>query len=73
VVLYPGPVFSMADHVHYVLGVDPHREGEADAAACWIAEGQEERLASKGRSDLVDLSRVLHELCREEEASGPVA
>ncbi|MHC4812182.1 MAG: TM0106 family RecB-like putative nuclease [Planctomycetota bacterium] len=71
--VYPGPVFSMADHVHYVLGVDPHREGEADAAACWIAEGQEERLASKGRSDLVDLSRVLHELCREEEASGPVA
>ncbi|MEE9125709.1 MAG: hypothetical protein V3U11_01075 [Planctomycetota bacterium] len=74
--IYPGPVFSMADHVRFVLGVDPHREGDADAAACWVSEGQQDRLTRKGRSDLVDLSRVLRQLrseASEKEASGPVA
>ncbi len=68
--VYPGPVFSMADHVRQVLGVDPHREGEADAAARWVAEGRQERLTTKGHSDLLDLSRVLMAL-REESGSVP--
>ena len=77
--VYPGPVFSLADHVRHVLGVDPHREGEAGAAARWVAEGHQDRLTTKGRSDLLDLSRVLRELRGEiseaskKEAHGPVA
>ena len=71
--VYPGPVFSLADQVRHVLGVDPHREGEAGAAARWVAEGQLDRLTTKGRSDLLDLSRVLRELRSEKEAHGPVA
>lgn len=57
--IYPGPVFSMADHVRRVLDVDPHREGDADAAARWVSEGQDRRLTTKAHSDLLDLSRVL--------------
>lgn len=54
--IYPGPVFGMAQHVEYALGLDPHREGEADAAAMW-GQGDEGEgwLMNKGRSDLADL------------------
>jgi hypothetical protein len=68
--VYPGPVFSMADHVRRVLDVDPHREGEAGAAARWVAEGKHQRLTTKAQSDLLDLSRVLAAL---KEARGSVA
>ena len=54
--VYPGPVFGMAEHVEYALRRDPHRQGEADAAAMW-AEREEGRswLLKKGCSDLEDL------------------
>jgi len=70
--VYPGPVFSLADHVRHVLGVDPDREGEEGAAARWVAEGQQDRLTTKARSDMLDLSQVLLTL-GDKEAHGPVA
>ena len=54
--VFPGPVFGLPEHVEYGLGEDPHREGEADAAAMWAQRPEgSEWLAHKGRSDLEDL------------------
>ena len=61
--VFPGPVFDLADHVRMGLGVDPHRQGHAAAAALWAAtpEGQS-WLEHKGCSDLEDLVRLQTEL-----------
>ena len=54
--VFQGPVFSVADHVQFVLGVDPHREGQADAAAMWAERPEGEAwLRNKAESDLKDL------------------
>lgn len=58
--VYQGPVFGVAQHVQYLLGVDPHREGEADAAAMWSSKAEGEQwLLNKGRSDLLDLCGIV--------------
>ncbi len=68
VAAYPGPVFGLDDHVRYLLGEDPHRQGEAGAAAMWLPEEDgEERVRAKGQSDLSDLAALLQALRREEE------
>jgi hypothetical protein len=58
--VYPGPIFGLAEHVRYGLGLDPHREGEADAAGMWSERPEGEAwLAHKGLSDLEDLSGLV--------------
>lgn len=66
--IYQGPVFGSAQHVEYLLGVDPHREGEADAAAIWASRSEGEQwLLNKGRSDLLDLCGLVDALLEEGE------
>ncbi len=63
VAIYQGPVFGSAQHIEYLLGLDPHREGEADAAALWADRPEGEAwLRNKGRSDLADLSALVQAL-----------
>jgi predicted RecB family nuclease len=58
-VVWPRPAFQLADYVRLGLGLDPHREGDADAAALWTREpGGEDRLQRKVASDLRDLARL---------------
>ena len=64
--IYPGPVFGVAQYVEYLLGVDPHREGDADAAGMWAERSESgEWLTNKGRSDLTDLCGLV-EAIRDE-------
>ena len=73
VAVYQGPVYGLAEHVQYLLGLDPHREGEADAAAMWNSRGEaEEWLRNKGRSDLEDLCGVLDAVLGESSTGGSV-
>ncbi|MCC6670973.1 MAG: TM0106 family RecB-like putative nuclease [Planctomycetes bacterium] len=57
-VTLPGPAFGLDDWVRLALGRDPHRAGEAAAAAKWLAEGKEARLRAKGAADLGDLAAL---------------
>ena len=69
--VYQGPVFGLAQHVEYGLGLDPHRAGDADAAAlhATLPNGQD-WLMRKGRSDLADLCALV-EFLHDEAALRP--
>jgi hypothetical protein len=56
--VFPRPVFGLADHVRLGLGRDPHRHGDAGAAAAWSESGERDRVAAKGRGDLADLAEL---------------
>lgn len=64
--VYPAPVFGMDGYVRHGLGVDPHRFGQASAAAVWAADAQ--RLRDKGRADLEDLARLCAEILHGSDA-----
>lgn len=71
VAVYQGPVFGVAQHAEYLLGVDPHREGHAEAAAIWASqEGGVDRLLSKGRADLSDLCGLVEAVLAEDLSGG---
>jgi len=72
--LYPGPAVTLADLVRHGLGRDPHREGHASACAMWLQEpGGAERIARKGRMDLIDLADLLEAVLPENHAEVAVA
>ncbi|MEC7583817.1 MAG: TM0106 family RecB-like putative nuclease [Planctomycetota bacterium] len=55
--LFPGPVFTLADFARLGLGVDPARAGHAAAAAMWD-EDREQKLVAKAMADLDDLAQL---------------
>ena len=58
-VLFPGPVFTLADFARRGLGVDPDRAGHAGAAAMWdLDSDREQKLVAKARADLQDLAQL---------------
>jgi predicted RecB family nuclease len=70
---FPGPVFGLADHVRYGLGVDPHRAGRAAAAALRAQRGETDWLRQKGACDLTDLARLKLLFLGRDHAAEPVA
>ena len=55
--LFPGPVFTLADVARLGLGVDPARAGHAAAAAMWD-EDREQKLVAKAKADLQDRAQL---------------
>ncbi len=62
-VLFPEPVFTLADLVRHGLGRDPLRAGHPGQAAMWLQEpGGDLRLVAKAQADLDDLAELKRQL-----------